>query len=294
MQRSSQSLSHPNAVFLALLTCLLLTSTLVILKIALEIFPPFTLAVLRYGLGFLTMAPILAIRATALAQPREVWRDLLLIGVLFHSFGNGALYIGLQFVSPTAASLLLGFVPVIVLFFGILLLREKPSPVQISGILLALAGAAVFFSGGLMFGEAKGIAIICAGLFGNASFSLLGRRVARRGNVDPVILTAVPLFVGAITLLPFALMLEGRSHLSLEGAALLTLLATFNTPLVYWLYNRALASMKAFEISTILNLAPLFTAVWSWVIVAERLVTSQFLGIGLAILGITLVLKKKA
>lgn len=293
MQRSSHSLSRPNAVLLALLTCLLLTSTLVILKIALEIFPPFTLAVLRYGLGFLTMAPFLARRASDLTHHREVWRDLLLIGFLFHSFGNGALYIGLQFVSPTAASLLLGFVPIIVLFFGILLLREKPAPVQVFGILLALAGAAVFFSDGLRFGEAKGIAVICAGLFGNASFSLLGRRVARRGNVDTVILTAVPLFVGSITLLPFALMLEGKPQLNLEGASLLALLATFNTPLVYWLYNRALTSMNAFEISTVLNLAPLFTAVWSWVIVAERLAASQLLGIGLAILGITLVLKKK-
>lgn len=134
-------------------------------------------------------------------------------------------------------------------------------------------------------GEVKEIAIVCVGRLGNAAFSLLGRRVARRGSVDTILLTAIPLVVGAVTLLPLALFFEGRQLVTTKGLSPLALLCTLNMALVYSLYNRVLLSVKAFNISSVLNLVPLFTAVWSWIIVAERLAIWRFIGIGLVILG---------
>jgi drug/metabolite transporter (DMT)-like permease len=106
-------------ILLATLTCLLLTLTLVIVKITLRYFPPLTLSTLRGALAFLTLMPFLLIRRNRLAALRKVWRELLLIGILFFAYGNGVLYTGLQFISPTAVSLLLGFLPIIVMVFGI-------------------------------------------------------------------------------------------------------------------------------------------------------------------------------
>jgi probable blue pigment (indigoidine) exporter len=165
--------------------------------------------------------------------------------------------------------------------------------IQAFGVILAVAGTVVFFIEGLRVAEWRGIVIIGLGLFGNASFSILGRRVARRGDVDSVLLTAIPLAIGSAALLPFALLLEGAPRPAGRGLQLLLLLAVFNTSLVYWLYNQALVHLQAFEISAVLNLAPLFTALWSWLLIDEALGTRQLLGIGLVILGIAFVLRRK-
>jgi drug/metabolite transporter (DMT)-like permease len=294
MQTAPQPSLGLKPVLLATLTCLLLTLTLVIVKITLRYFPPLTLSTLRGALAFLTLLPFLVIRRSRLAALRKVWRELILIGVLFFAYGNGALYVGLQFISPTAVSLLLGFLPIIVMVFGVLALRERPTVIQALGVILAVAGTVVFFIEGLRGAEWKGIAIIGVGLFGNASFSILGRRVTRRGDVDGVLLTAIPLAVGAFALLPFALIFEGVPQPTAQGVQLLLILAVFNTSLVYWLYNQALIHLQAFEISAVLNLAPLFTAGWSWLLIGETLAARQFVGIGLVLLGIAFVLKRES
>ena len=268
---------------------LILGSTLVLAKIALHHLGPLTIVGLRYLLAFLFLIPFLLRRGIPAKWSSQVWIELFLIGLSFYVIGNGALYLGLNYIPATTASLLLSFVPVLVLAASILWLQEVPTRFQVFGIILGLAGSVLFFMPGLRAGEPLGIAIVSAGLGGNAMFGILGRKVILGRQVDILSLTAIPLGVGGGILLPAALAIEGLPRLSMTGLGIVLWLALINTALVFWLYNHALRLLTAFEMSTVVNLTPLVTAGWAWLLLEEKLGSLQILGMITVIIGIGLV-----
>jgi drug/metabolite transporter (DMT)-like permease len=277
------------AVAESLFVTLILGSTLVLSKIALYHLGPLTIAGLRYLLAFLLLIPFLLRRKKPAKWSPQTWTELLIIGLSFYVIGNGALYLGLNYIPATTASLLLSFVPVLVLAASILWLHEAPARSQAFGIILSLAGSVLFFLPGFQAGEPFGIAIVSVGLAGNAMFGVLGRKVILGRQVDTLSLTAIPLGVGGGILLPAALAIEGLPRLSITGLGIVFWLALMNTALVFWLYNHALRQLTAFEMSVMINLTPVATAAWAWLLLKENLGSIQILGMVTVIIGIGLV-----
>lgn len=277
------------AIAESLFVTLILGSTLVLAKIALNHLGPLTIAGLRYLLAFLLLIPFQLRRGTTAKWSSQTWVELILIGLSFYAIGNGALYLGLNYIPATTASLLLSFVPVLVLAASILWLREMPTRFQVFGIILSLAGSVLFFMPGLQAGEPLGVAIVSAGLVGNAMFDILGRKVILGRQVDTLSLTTIPLGVGGGILLPAALATEGLPRFSITGLGIVLWLALINTALVFLLYNHALRLLTAFEMSVVVNLTPLATAGWAWLLLKEKLGSLQILGMITVIIAIGLV-----
>lgn len=134
-----------------------------------------------------------------------------------------------------------------------------------------------------------GIAIVAVGLVGNAAYGMLGQEVAKTKQVDTLALTAIPLAFGGGMLLPIALSIEGVPRFSTIGWGIVLWLAMVNTACVYLLYNHALCVLAAFELSVILNLTPLVTALLAWLFLGERLSLIQLIGMVTVIGGVVLV-----
>jgi len=264
-------------------------STLVFSKIALDYLGPLTLAGLRFFLAFLVLFPFMFLhnRLTNISSP--LWFRFFLIGLSLYVIGNGALYLGLKYVQATTASLLLNFIPLLVLIAGIFWLNEIPTRLQVVGVIVAVMGGILFFSPGQKVGDPLGITIVAIGLIGNAAFGILGREIAREQKVDTLTLTTVPLAFGSIVLLPIALFIEGLPRFSVTGWGIVMALAVVNTVCAYVLYNHALKVLPAFELSAILNLTPLVTAIWAWSFLSERLSIVQIIGIAIVVIGIVVV-----
>jgi drug/metabolite transporter (DMT)-like permease len=277
------------AILEALAVTVILGSTLVLVKLVLNDLGPLTITAVRYSLAFLLLLPFLLIQGDLGHYSASLWVRFVLLGLSFYVLGNGALYVGLQFIPATTGSLLLSFVPLIVMLAGVFLLREIPSCRQMLGLAAVLGGSALFFSPGLQPGEPLGIAIVAVGLLGNAAFSVLGREVQRRRLTSTLTLTAVPLAIGSLLLVPLALLIEGVPQAPLSIWALVFLLAALNTAGVYALMNHALKVLAAFELAIIVNLTPLLTALWSWLLLNEKLHWFQVTGILVVILGVLLV-----
>jgi drug/metabolite transporter (DMT)-like permease len=277
------------AILEALVVTVILGSTLVLVKLALNDLGPLTITAVRYSLAFLLLLPFLLIQGDLGHYSASLWVRFVLLGLSFYVLGNGALYVGLQFIPATTGSLLLSFVPLIVMLAGVFLLREIPTRRQVLGLVAVLGGSALFFSPGLQPGESLGIAIVAVGLLGNAAFSVLGREVQRRRLTSTLTLTAVPLAIGSLLLVPSALLIEGVPQAPLSIWALVFLLAALNTAGVYALMNHALKVLAAFELAIIVNLTPLLTALWSWLLLNEKLHWFQVTGILVVILGVLLV-----
>jgi drug/metabolite transporter (DMT)-like permease len=269
-----------------LLLALVLGSTLVVSRIVLHFLGPLTLTASRYFLAFLILLPFIPQRNLFRRWPPRTWLLLLLIGVSFYALGNGALILGLRFLSATTDALLLNLVPLLVLAAGSIWLKELPTRLQLGGVVIGVLGGFLFFSSGLAAGEPLGLVIVAVGLLGNAAYGLLGRR---EGRVDTLSLTAIPLALGSLLLFPFALLIEGTPPFVSQAWALVLLLAAVNTALAYVLYNHALKVLAAFEVSVMLSITPLITALWSWFLLGEGLQRIQMIGMVVMIVGVALV-----
>ncbi len=183
----------------------------------------------------------------------------------------------------------MSMIPLLVLIGGALLLREVPTRWQVFGVILCLLGSGLFFSGGLLPGEPRGILIMSVGLIGFMAFSLLGRGIARDRQLNTLTLTTLPLVIGGLISLILAITVEGLPSFSGNSLFLVLWLALVNTSLGYLLYNHALRDLTALEMNMIMNLSPLFTALLSWIILKEQLSVIQIIGMVIVIIGVILV-----
>lgn len=295
MQRKTRLYRTPQIIAIAeaLGATVVLGSTLVLVKLVLDDIGPLTITAVRYSLAFLLLIPLLVLRDGLGQYPSRLWMRFILLGISFYVVGNGALYIGLKFIPATTASLVLSFVPLLVMLGGVILLREIPAPMQFAGLASVLVGSVAFFSPVLRSGEPLGLAVIGIGLLGNAVFGVIGREVQQKQLTSTLSLTAVPMGVGSIILVPLALVIEGLPHAPISTWAIVFMLAGLNTAGVYILMNYALKVLAALALAVIVNLTPLLTAFWSRLLLNEKLQLVQVAGIVAVILGIFLVERSK-
>jgi len=282
--------SRALALLEALLVSTIWASSFIFVKMALTELGPLTIGGLRYFLGFACLLPFLRRRNFSLTQSQ--WLRMALLGFSAYTLGNGALFWALRFLPATTGSFLMSLITLTVLLGGVFWLREVPSRLQATGILIALAGMALFFSPGLKPGEPLGLAIFLLALLGFTIFGLLSRIAAIDRQVDMLTLTALPLAIGGGLLLALAIPLEGLPNASPQTWGLVLFLAAVNTALGYVLYNHALQSLQAFELNVLLNLSPIWTALFGWLLLDEILSSTQWAGIFVVITGVMLVQKR--
>ena len=278
--------SRPLALLEALFVSMVWASSFIIVKIALIELGPLTIGGLRYFLGFACLLPFLRRRGYLLT--RSQWLRMAFLGLSAYTLGNGALFWALRFLPATTASFLMILITLTVLLGGVIWLREVPNHLQTVGILMTLAGMIVFFSSGLKPGEPLGLAIFVLAVVGFTSFGLLSRVAALDRQVDMVTLTALPLAIGGGLLLVIALSIEGLPNASPRTWGLVLFLAAINTAFGYVLYNHALQSLQAFEMNVLLNLSPIWTALFGWVLIEEILTIPQWAGVFVVIMGVLL------
>jgi drug/metabolite transporter (DMT)-like permease len=278
------------AIGAAILATIIWASSFVFVKIILADIGPLSIAGLRYFIGFLVLLPfMLNDRASIGKISRRLWLQLFLIGISAYAIGNGALFWGLKYLPATTASFLMSITPLLILFAGVIVLREFPTRLQVVGVVISLLGGVLFFATGLSVGEPLGLALVAIGLIGFTTFGILGRSVARDRRTGTIVLTGIPLAIGGGVLLILSIPIEGWPILNQNTLSIILWLAIVNTALAYVLYNFALKSLTALEMNVILNLSPLGTAVLAWLILGEDLSAIQIFGIIIVILGVSLV-----
>jgi drug/metabolite transporter (DMT)-like permease len=282
--------SRALALLEAFLVSTIWASSFIFVKLALSELGPLTIGGLRYFLGFACLLPFL--RRGNFSLTRAQWLRMALLGFSSYVLGNGAMFWALRFLPATTVSFLMSLITITVLLGGVFWLREIPNCFQSFGILIALAGLALFFSPGLRVGEPIGLAIFALALLGFTIFGLLSRATVLDRQVDTLTLTALPLAFGGGMLLAIALPVEGSPHASPRTWGLLLLLVTVNTALGYVLYYHALQSLQAFEMNVLLNLSPIWTAILGWLLLDEVLSALQWVSIFVVLGGVMLVQKR--
>jgi drug/metabolite transporter (DMT)-like permease len=136
-------------------------STYLGIRFALESYPPFLLAGLRFlGAGILLLG-FLRMRGVALPTPRQ-WRNAAITGLLLLGFGNGLVCFAEQHVSSGIAAVAVASMPLFAaLFSG--MYGEWPSRNETVGLVIGFAGVIVLNLGSSLSGSRIGaIALLIA------------------------------------------------------------------------------------------------------------------------------------
>ncbi len=285
--------SHLAAVFQALFVTFLWSTSWILIKVGIDQIPALTFAGLRYTLAFVVLLPV------ALVQPRHrreifeldprQWGELTVLGLIFYTLTQGAMFVALAHLPAMPTSLILSFSPVAVALLAIPWLGERPTRVQWMGMALFLVGLWMYFFPVSVPLKLLGLVAALFGLLTNVVSSVMGRAVNRRRNLHPLVVTVISMGVGSLALLAVGLVLQGLPRLGWQSWGIIVYLAVINTALAFTLWNHTLQRLTAMESSIINNTMLLQIILLAWLFLGEPLGWKAALGIGLAAGGAVLV-----
>jgi drug/metabolite transporter (DMT)-like permease len=273
------------------------SSSFVVAQIGLRHMGPLTVVALQYLVAFIALLPFVLRCGKGLHHKSwrdvlptsKVWLQLVGLGLTAYVIGNGTLILGLQSVPAATAALLFNITPLLVMLGSAVLLKERPTLEQAAGVAVTVLGGIVFFSEGATAGSGWGVLLVMIGVLAFSCFNLIGRDVAKGGKTTTAFLTAVPLGIAALVLTNAALATEGWPTLSLESIGVIVWLGILDTAIAYALYNHALRRLTATEISAVISLTPLGTALIGWLCLDQQLDLVQVIGLLCAVIGILIV-----
>lgn len=281
--------SRLKAILLALLVTFIWSTSWVFIKIGLKEIPAITFAGMRYTLAFLCLVPFV-LRKAEIKQLRQLsraeWLKLVVLGIVYYALAQGAQFLGLAYLSSITVSLILNLSSLLVAIFGIMLLREMPTPVQWMGVALNLGGVFVYFfpsafGKGAVIGFAAAIVSLLANVFG----SILGRKMNMNGKIRPIPLTVISMGIGALLMLFTGILTQGLPTISLQGWGILLLLAVVNTAFSFTVWNYTLQTLSAMESSIINSTMMIQIAILAWIFLGERVNLHGLIGLVLVAIG---------
>ncbi|SCF35593.1 Permease of the drug/metabolite transporter (DMT) superfamily [Micromonospora echinospora] len=249
-------------------------------------------AVLRFGGG----AVILLLITLAISRRGTgtfSWRDALRAGAvgLLGVFGYNVFFFwGLSLAPSIDGSVIVPVLsPVITTAVMLVVSRERPSSSRLTGLLLGLGGAVVFFLGAGVAIDSRrltGDLVYLAGAVAWAAYSITSKRVLNR--MDPLRATTSGTVVGALALAVFAAPSVGDADWSAVPGHVwvnVVYLAVGPTAVAYLFYYRGLRAVSPTTATVMMFSSPLFGITCSVAFLGESFHALQVVGALIMLVG---------
>jgi drug/metabolite transporter (DMT)-like permease len=262
------------------------------ISVAVHSVPPLTYVWLRLTIAAIALWGFLAWKGEALGLPRRVWGSMLLLALLnnvipFTLFGWGQTHIASGLASILNATTPIWGVVVAHLFTH----DERMTPRKVAGVLLGFGGVAMMIGPTLLsdIGNAALAQLACVTASLSYALAAVWARRFKRMGLPPMTVTTGQLTVGALVMLPIALIVdEPWQHafppLSAWGAIIA--LAVFCTALGYVLYFRLIDNAGATNALLVTLLVPPTAILLGAMFLGEKLAPQDFAGLVLIALGL--------
>ncbi|MHA7880478.1 MAG: DMT family transporter [Saccharospirillum sp.] len=273
-----------------LLAMVLWGSSFIALKVAVTEMAPMVVVFLRMAIGSVTFLVVWPwLRHGFNYQPGD-WKYLVGMALfepcLYFIFEAKAL----QYTSAGQAGMVTAMLPLMVAVAAFFILKERSHWRQWLGFCLAIGGVIWMTlatpdndqAPNPILGNFLEFLAMCSAV----GYTLLVKHLTRRYSA--FFLTAMQSFVGALFFLPLALASDWPAEIALSTFGLLVYLGLIVTLGAYGLYNYSLTYLKATVAAGYTNLLPAFTLLFSMALLGERLLTAQWLAIGLVFVGVVL------
>ena len=277
----------PHHIVLALLVAAIWGINFTVIVIGLGSFPPLLLAALRFVIA--------ALPALVLPRPNVPWPRLVAIGATLFLGQFAFLFTGMAVGMPAGlASVTLQAQAFLTILIASVALRERPTPRQIAGTLVALVGLLVIAGtvGGPDF-SALGLGLCLAAALCWAVGNVLLRGT---GKLDMLSLVAWISLIPPIPLFALSLLLDGPETV---GQALLALnwsgvwavlyISVLSTTLGFGIWGWLLKQYPAATVAPFSLLVPIFGAASAAIVLGERFGPARMTGMALIIAGLVIV-----
>jgi drug/metabolite transporter (DMT)-like permease len=208
---------------------------------------------------------------------------------------NCFLYAALHQTTVVNASLINTLMPVITFVLALVVLRDRLRPLQIGGVLVAVAGAVVLIGRGEISGIAalapnRGDLLVLGGVTFWAVYTVL---IRWRPTKLPIrVFLLITMGLGALFHLPLVaweVSAQGGFSVTTATAAGILYFAIFPSVLSYLIWNKAVAVIGPGRTGMYMYLMPFFGAVLGVWLLDEDFFPYHLAGIALILFGITLV-----
>lgn len=259
-------------------------------KIANKTFQPITIVFLRllFSVVLLTLYLVLAKGFMKIRKGDfKLFFLLALFEPFFYFLGES---FGLTYVSATVCSVMISIIPVFATIGAWLFFKEKLRLINYAGIIISFIGILVFLlnkDGSLSY-NLKGIALLLFAVIAAVGYNLVLSRLV--GNYSPVYIVNVQNVIGATLFLPLFMILDFNTfiHGSYTPVMFLPLiaLAAFASSGAFILFAYAVSKIGIVKANVFTNFIPLFTALFSFILMGDKLTFQNILGMIVVISGI--------
>jgi drug/metabolite transporter (DMT)-like permease len=255
--------------------------------------PPLGFLVLRYALSVLAFGIWIALVGAVWPVGRAQWGHLAVSGVLMHAGYLGGVWAAVKAgIGAGTVALIVGLQPVLTAaWLSATGGSHSIAPRQWAGLLLGFAGLVLVVGHKLGAGE---VTPLNFGLGVLALLSITAGTLYQKRHVRPCDVrtaNAVQLAAALLVTAPLAWLENGawQAHPELYGAMAWSVLVLTlgGSSMLYLLIQRGAAA----KVTSLLYLVPPCTAVLAWLLFGEALSPQVLAGIGLAALGVALVVR---
>ncbi len=261
------------------------------LKFALDHTSPFLLASMRTVIGGTFLVGLAISRGERFPTDRVVLGRIFIVGFSITTVSSALLVFGVSRVPAGFASLVSSTMPLFTAVLSLILLGVRISRVGALGLMIGFVGTIVLASPALD-GDAKLVGAVS--LLGSAiawAFGTVFMKWKDFSSVTPIMLVGVQLWMSALMLVPFALVVEGTADTDWSIGLLAPLLyaAIPANAVTFALIATVVRRATPTQAASTAYMIPLFGVFFGWVIRGEVLGVAELVGGLLIVAGVCVV-----
>lgn len=259
-------------------------------QVAMESFEPVTLVTLR--LVFASLLLFLFAKITGKVQKikKEDYKWFFLLALFEpYLYYMGETY-GLQYMSATTASVIIATIPLFAPVLAFFMLKERITWTNILGIIVSISGVilVIYVPGSGMEAEFRGVFLMFMAVFAAVFYTATLRRISMHYHTINVILYQS--LIGLVFFVPtfFVTDFSQISQLKISWKSLeaLIMLSIFASVLAFVLFAWVVRKIGIAKTNVFVNLIPVFTAIFSWLLLKQFLSFTQWTGIVIVVAGL--------
>jgi drug/metabolite transporter (DMT)-like permease len=261
-------------------------------KIANRDYDPITIVFIRLAVASLFLSTFLWLTKgyTKIAPSDRKYFLLLAIFEPFLYFLGESF--GLTYVSSTVGSVIISTIPVFAVLFAWIFYRERLRYINYAGVILSFIGVMIFItnSSGSIAMSLKGLTLMLLAVGAAVGYNMMLHRLASKYN--PIYIVNVQNVIGLILFLPLFLIFDLHKLTSTgivaESFTSIILLAVFASSGAFALFAYSVRHLGISRANVFSNLRPLFTALFAFLMVGEKITLRNIAGMAVVIAGLFL------
>ena len=259
-------------------------------KVANKTFHPITIVFIRLFFSVIIMTTFLVFTRSYMKikkRDRKLFLMLALFEPFFYFLGES---FGLTYVSATVCSVLISTIPVFATLGAWLIFKERLKAINYAGIITSFLGVLVFImnnDGSISF-SLKGLSLLLLAVLSAVGYNLTLSRLV--GTYSPFYIVNVKNLIGAILFLPLFLIFDLKHFMSTPFTfnmfKPIIELSIFASCGAFILFAYSVSHMGITKANVFSNCIPVFTALFSFILLGEKLTAQNILGMTIVIVGL--------